>query len=127
MNSLQEALNVLEVYGSYSGLKMNKEKSELVWVEKAKRSKSKLCKDIKLSWGATEFKLLGIQFTTNLENIVSKNYEPILGKVTNTIKAWNKRILTPVGKIAVIKSLLLSKFVHLFQTLPMPPSNLVSK
>ena len=56
-----------------------------------------------------------------------KNYKPILGKITNIIKTWNKRILTPVGKIAVIKSPLLSKFVHLFQTLPMPPPNVVSK
>ena len=38
---------------------------------KDKRSKTKMCKNIKLSWGATEFKLPGIQFTTNLENIVS--------------------------------------------------------
>ena len=56
----KEAINVLEVYGSYSGLKMNKEKSEPVWLGKAKRSKSKLCTNIKLLWGATEFKLLGI-------------------------------------------------------------------
>ena len=89
------------------------------------RSKSKFCKNIKLSWGAFEFKLLGIQFTINLEHIVSKNYEPILRKVTNTIKTWNIRILKLVRKIAVIKSLLMSNVVHLFQTLPMPPPNLV--
>ena len=35
--------------------KMNKKKSELLWVGQAKRSKSKLCKNIKLPWGATEF------------------------------------------------------------------------
>ena len=29
-SSLQEALNIIEIFGSYSGLKMNKEKSELI-------------------------------------------------------------------------------------------------
>ena len=47
-SSLQEALNVLEVYGSYSGLKMNKEKSKLVWVGKTKTSKKIMCNNIKL-------------------------------------------------------------------------------
>ena len=50
-SSLQESLNVLELHGSYSELKMNKDKSELVWVGKPKRSKSKLCNNVKLSWG----------------------------------------------------------------------------
>ena len=57
--------------------------------------------------GASEFKLLGIVFTTNLEEMTAKNYDPFLRKIENTIKYWNKRNLTPIGKIAVIKSLLL--------------------
>ena len=40
----KEAINVLEVYGSYSGLKMNKEKSELVWVGKTKDPRPKCVK-----------------------------------------------------------------------------------
>ena len=44
MKTLKEALNVLEVYGSYSGLKMNKEKSELVWVGKTKDPRPKCVK-----------------------------------------------------------------------------------
>ena len=37
----QEVLSILEVYGSYSGLKIITEKSELVCIGKAKRSKDK--------------------------------------------------------------------------------------
>ena len=33
---------------------------------------------------------------------------------------WRRRNLTPIGKITVIKSLLLSKLVHLFTALPSP-------
>ena len=106
---------------------MNKEKSELVWVGKTKTSKKILCNNIKLSWGATEFKLLGITFTIKLDEIVNKNYNPIMGKILNTIKVWKRRSLTPLDKIVIIKSLLMSQFVHLFQTLPKPPSALILK
>ena len=126
-NSLRHTLNILEIYGNYSGLKMNKEKSELVWIGKEKNSQKKLCNDVKLAWGSTEFKLLGITFVTNLNQMPEKNYEPILGKITKTIKSWSNRMLTPIGKISVIKTILISKFVHHFQTLPNPPPQLIKK
>ena len=37
--SLRQALNILEIYGNYSGLKMNKDKSELVWIGSKKIQK----------------------------------------------------------------------------------------
>ena len=43
------------------------------------------------------------------------------------ISIWSKRKLTLPGKITVIKSLALSKFVHLFLALPNPPGALVKR
>ena len=43
------------------------------------------------------------------------------------ISKWSKRKLTLPGKITVIKSLALSKFVHLFLALPNPPGALVKR
>ena len=43
----------------------------------------------------------------------------------NIIKSWSRRKITLPGKITVIKSLAISKFVHLFLALPNPPGNLV--
>ena len=49
--SLQSALNTLEIYGSMSGLKMNKEKTKVVWVGRKKFSKEKLNVSTELEWG----------------------------------------------------------------------------
>ena len=125
--SLQNTLNIIEIFGTYSGLKMNKDKSELIWFGKKKHTKAKLCKNTTLSWGQTEFKLLGITFSTNLDDIPTKNYEPLLQRVSKVINSWKKRILSPIGKIIVLKTIILSKFVHLFQSLPPPPDNLVKQ
>ena len=123
--SLQKHL--IETFGTYSGLKMNKDKSELIWLGRKKHTKEILCKNSTVSWGKTDFKLLGIIFSTNLEEIPTKNYEPLLTKISQVINLWKKRILTPIGKITVLKSIILSKFIHLFQSLPLPPDHLVKQ
>ena len=42
-SSLQQILNILEVFGSLSGLKMNMSKTKMVWIGQRKYSKEKLC------------------------------------------------------------------------------------
>ena len=48
------------------------------------------------------------------------NYEYAKLKFLETIATWKKRYLTPVGKITIIKTFLLSKLNHLFITLTSP-------
>ena len=43
------------------------------------------------------------------------------------LQSWSKRKLTLPGKITVIKSLALSKFIHLFTDLPNPPEQIVQQ
>ena len=42
-------------------------------------------------------------------------------------KVWLKRQITPLGRVAVLKSLILSKIIHLWMLLPNPPDNLVNE
>ena len=48
------------------------------------------------------------------------NFHKKLIKLKTLIKTWSRRILTPIGRITLIKSLLLSQFNHLFTSLPTP-------
>ena len=106
-SSLQQILNILEVFGSLSGLKMNMSKTKMVWIGKKKYSMEKLRCANSLNWGTNLFTLLGIDFDVNLQNIPALNYSKALIKVDEVISAWKKRTLTPLGKITVIKSLIL--------------------
>ena len=45
----------------------------------------------------------------------------------NTLNKWYKRHLTLFGRIVVLKSLIISKFVHLFISLPNPPTELIKQ
>ena len=116
--SLQSALNTLEIFGTFSGLKINKEKTKIVWIGKNRNSKIKLSIAQNLDWDTSEFTLLLIDFSTSLDLIPKINYLKAITKIKSFLKQWQYRNLTPIGKISLIKSTILSKFVHLFTSIP---------
>ena len=82
-----------------------------------------MCKEYNLDWEQKPLKILGVTFTAEVFDIWDHNLEDTLHKVNSLIKVWSKRRLTLPGKITVIKSLILSKFTHLFLALPNPPGD----
>ena len=118
--SLQQTLNTLEIFGSLSGLKMNLSKTKMLWIGKKRLCNDKINCGMKLNWDDKQFTLLGIDFDIDLQNIPHINYSKALLKVDESINAWRKRQLTPLGRITVVKSLILSKLNHLFMAIPLP-------
>ena len=119
-SSLTAALNTLEIFGSLSGLKMNSSKSKMIWIGRKKHSKDKLNCNVHFDWNKDCFSLLGLEFHVDLDKMDEINYNLALIKVKKTIAFWKKRSLTPLGKITVIKTLILSKLNHLFTSIPLP-------
>ena len=119
--SLQTALNTLELFGSLSGLKMNTEKTKMVWIGSRKHCREKLNISADLQWGDEEFSFLGINFSVNLDTIPELNFDIAMNKAKQLLNCWNSRYLTPIGRITVIKTMVLSKFNHLFMSIVTPP------
>lgn len=87
----------------------------------------KICENVPLSWINHKFKLLGVTFETVLKNIWSINYPEKLTEVKKLLNAWTRRKLTLFGRICVVKTLAISKFIHLFMTLENPPVEVISE
>ena len=49
--SLQRSLYMLERFGEISGLRVNREKTEVLWIGSLKGSNPILCPDKNLTWG----------------------------------------------------------------------------
>ena len=96
LHSLQSALNTLEIFGSLSGLRMNKDKTKLIWIGRKKLVKEKLNIPENLSWGETRFSLLGLEFSTSLEKIPSLNYTKAMTKMKLEIDKWKKKTLDAI-------------------------------
>ena len=71
-----------------------------------------------LEW-TSKFEALGIVFEVNdLSNITELNIKRKLQSMKNITKTWKYRSLTLYRKVAVIKSLVMSKITHLLLALP---------
>ena len=119
--SLRYALLVLKFYAKASGLHINIEKTRVIWFGSMKGSNLKLCNELNLSWDQGPFTVLGIKFSTKLKEMIQINYTEKIREVKDLLIQWSKRILTPYGKIIVIKSLAMAKINHLILALPNPP------
>ena len=66
---------------------------------------------------------MGVTFSTEIYNIWDLNSIDIIKKVEGVCKQWSKSKLTLIGRITIIKSLALAKFIHLLLALPKPPDD----
>ena len=92
-----------------------------------KGSNLRFCEDYNLCWEEEQFTVLGIKFTLDLQQMIPVNYESKLEEIQKLLSCWSKRMLTPYGKITVIKSLPLSKITHLILALPTASTVIVNQ
>ena len=78
-------------------------------------------------WNPKTFSILGVEFNKDLENLSDLNIEKKLADMQREINAWSKRDITPFGKVTIIKSLIISKIVHILIALPSPSTVLIKK
>ena len=87
--------NSLEIFGTMSGLTMDKHKTKIIWIDRKRYSREKLL-DTGLQWGFQEFEILGLKFSIHLDNIVSLNFNPKILEIKRMINNCGKRQLTPL-------------------------------
>ena len=109
-------METLQYFTNISGLKVNIDKTHVIRLGKDRNDHRTMCPRYKLKW-TTEFT---VQFSTNLYKIQESNYNVKLKYAKMLLEQWLKRSLSTLGKIAVIKSMALSKIVYLFSSLPNP-------
>ena len=91
--SLFAALDTIEFFSSFSGLKINTSKTKIVWIGSKKFSDQVFHHSRwKLEWGATTFDLLGIKFSVNLEEMDDINFGHRIPKIVALIEQWKRRI-----------------------------------
>ena len=116
-NSVTILFNLLERFHNVSGLKNNKEKTEVIWLGKWKKRKNKL---FDINWPTEPIKIVGIYVSYDKGWAAKLNYNKPLEKLETTLNFWRQRDLTILGKIQVVKSLAVSKFVFLMRMTSVP-------
>ena len=125
--SLREALRLLKLFYNMSGLKINVEKTKIIWIGAMAGSQIQMCRDFKLDWEQGNFTVLGIVLNNTLHNIVEINYNEKVNGIKKMLASWSKRHLTIFGKISVLKTLIIPKLNHLFSSIPNPDQAFVKQ
>ena len=115
-NSLQRSFYILEKFGEVSGLRVNCEKTEALWIGSKKGSNQISCSDKNLKWADSKVRALGVWFCINYEESKKLNYEEKVHKVGEILNNWGNKRLTLIGKIAVIKALAASQLVYVMSS-----------
>lgn len=113
--SLQNALQLIERFGTFSGLKINWEKSQILPIDSFPPPKSQI--EIPLQRVNT-IKYLGIYISRNPADYISLNIEPLFTLVRVKIRIWARLPLGIWGRINLIKMVLLPKILYVLWHTP---------
>ena len=123
-HSVENAMNILQEFKIISGLALNKTKTKAMWL-----GWDSDCQDTPggILWKTSGIKILGVIFRNKgaaADNL--ENWENIMQAMEKSLNIWNRRNILILGPVTIVKSLILSKIVHLLLVL-IPPGNIRKK
>ena len=107
----------LKVFSKLSGCKINLSKTEAIWIGSKRGCTNFPASEYGITWKTNQFKYLGIIFSLNRNLLFDLNYKKKLKQIEQLVNCWRMRNLSLIGKICVLKSLVLPQLLYLFSVL----------
>ena len=73
-----------------------------------------------IKWSGEPIKALGLYYSYDTKLLNEKNFIQRLDSVKKLVNIWSSRGLSVYGRVKVIKSLIIPKFVYILSLLPAP-------
>ena len=115
VDSANLLFNLMEIFQNIFGLNINSSKTEGMWIGSFR---GKMEEPFSMKWRKTPIKALGIYFTYDSKLPNEKNFIERLDNINKLINIRSSKGLSIYGKVTIIKSFLISKFVHVCSVLP---------
>ena len=115
--SVANLFDLLLLFESCSGLKINQTKSEMLWLGSMRYRKDTI---LNLRMDSEPVYALGVHFSYDLEASERKNFHEKLVSLKKTLNMWSRRDLSIYGKINIVKTLALSKLVFICSVMETP-------
>ena len=88
---------------------------------------AEMYKQLGLDWCENNFEVLGITLNKPFDNIWTLNLDEKLVKIGKLLNSWRGKCRTICGRITVVKTLAMSKVIHIFTRVPNPPNEYILK
>ena len=113
--SLPALISNLEIYGFYSGYKLNLNKTQILTIN---FSPSRTMRDrYKFKWNCN-MSYLGVTVTKKFEKLYDANISKVDQEIRRDIGRWDPLILDLSSRIEAVKMNILPRLLYLFQALP---------
>ena len=106
IDSAQALFNLLEVFKNLSGLVINSSKL-------TECGSGRLEIKLGIKWPDEPIKALGVYYSYDIKLLHEKNFIERLDSLKKRINIWSSRGLSIYGKVTIIKSLIIPKFVFI--------------
>ena len=116
-NSLENVIAIFEDFYRYAGLRLNIDKTEIIWLGKNNRHGK--ISNIKITQNPV--KVLGIWVCKNQEELLKLNCDEPLNKLKTLLNLWSQRNLTIKGKITLLKAKALPLIMYTCTSLYVSP------
>ena len=103
ISQIDYAISLVEEFGQFAGLKLNFEKTKIILLGSARGSLN-MHKNIEC---VENVKSLGVLVGYDTELCITKNWTDKITRMEKILQQWRNRSLTIIGKIVIIKSLIL--------------------
>ena len=111
-------METLDTFKQVSDLKVNVQKTEVLNLD---NYCTELCPQLRFkNWVKTHCKVLGIDISRDISKMLKDNKGKILERIKTLINTWGKCKLSLMGKISIVKTLLIPQLLYLFNNLPTP-------
>lgn len=113
--SLHTALNVIEQFGTFSGLRINWGKSQILPIDSFPPTESQANLPLQR---VDIIKYLGVKISKNPVDYISLNVEPLFSLIKSKIQVWSRLPLGVWGRVNLIKMVLLPKVLYVLWHTP---------
>jgi len=108
--SVVNVLQAINAFGRAAGMKLNVKKTVGVWLGSLKDSSNSVGG---ITWTSDLVKALGVYFGHDVKKKIWANWHERLAQVENCLKLWDKRNITLLGRILIVKTFAVSKLTFL--------------
>lgn len=95
-----------------TGLTINYDKTEIMRIGCLEHASAEKYTLLPLKWTSGPIKILGIDIHNDIQTMSQVNFQSFRIKLLDTVKRWQNRGLSLIGKILVINTLLISQMVY---------------
>lgn len=117
--SLREAMNIINTFGSISGLRLNKKKTKAMWIGASRKNKSE---PLEFNCPKDPIKFLGTYLSHDEVKNNNNNFFIKIKKMETKLNIWLSRDLTLFGRTMLAKSIGLSQLIYTASMLSVPES-----